>query len=167
MAGVVALFALAIGSYGALSLATPPDADDDDGEALSLTEKQKRAQAIGQVGIDHPDDLGGNMPALPSTLADFWPVLRGDLHRVNFSAAKQRRGYVSSRWHRHLPTNYTQSRRDVGMLPPDQKVPANIVEAQRDRAAFLLVENQPWMMQPFAFDNRLIGPSPMHLLARP
>ena len=163
MAGVVALFALAIGTYGALSLATPPDADDED-ETLTLHEKQKRAQAIGQVGIDQPDDVGGNMPALPSSLADFWPVLRGDLHRVNFSAGKQRRGYVTSRWHDQLPTTNTQARRDVGALPPDMIVSRSFADQQRKRAAYVTAECVPWLFQPTAFDKRLKGPVAYRLL---
>lgn len=166
MTALLALFGASIGTYGILSFVGPYDEGDED-EEEQASGNRKAPQTIGALGIDHPEDKGANEMRLPSSLEDFWPVLRGDLHRANFAPGKQKRGYTSSRWHRHLPTNYTQSRRDVGMLPPDQKVPANIVEAQRDRAAFLLVENQPWMMQPFAFDNRLIGPSPMHLLARP
>lgn len=163
MSALLALFGLGIGTYGVLSFVGPYDQDDEDEEPNQRT----ASETIGSLGIDHPEDKGMNELRLPTSLEDFWPVLRGDLHRVNFAPGKQKRGYTSSRWHRHLPMNYTQARRDVGMLPPDQRVPASVAEAQRERAAFLLVENQPWSMQPFAFDNRLIGPSPMHLLARP
>lgn len=156
MAGVVALFALGIGAYGALSLAQPQDEDDD--AVSTLNDKQRNAQTIGALRIYQPDDLGNNEPALPTTLADFWPVLRGDLHRVNFSAGKQRRGYVTSRWHDQLPTTNTQARRDVGMLPPDLEVSRSFADLQRKRVAFATVEGLPWMMQPTAFDKRLKGP---------
>lgn len=157
MAGVVALFALGIGAYGALSLAQPQDEDDEDAMGV-LDDKQRNAQTIGSVRIDQLDDLGGNEPALPTSLEDFWPVLRGDLHRVNFSAGKQRKGYVSSRWHAQLPTTNTQARRDVGMLPPDLDVSTSFADEQRKRVAFAMVEGLPWMMQPTAFDKRLKGP---------
>ena len=144
MAGVVALFALGIGAYGALSLAQPQDEDDD--AVSTLNDKQRNAQTIGALRIDQPDDLGNNEPALPTTLADFWPVLRGDLHRV------------TSRWHDQLPTTNTQARRDVGMLPPDLEVSRSFADLQRKRVAFATVEGLPWMMQPTAFDKRLKGP---------
>lgn len=159
MAGVVALFGAGIAAFAGLSLLSPTDPDEEEFEEEQLRERAR--QKLGESLIDKMTKDGAvKLSELPTSVEDFWPVLRSDgLHRWNFAPGKQKRGYTSMRWPTKQPNAKARAKQDVGQMPPDMRQSDGLVKAQRARVAYVLSENDPWMLQPGAYDLRIPGPT--------